>query len=264
MSPDVIKTIIAQATAANGSLQVPDGRPVVIVPEGYKLESLERFQSLPCRKRGKVAFHQAASFGQYVADHDQMSTALFCNRATATFIAILDYHHVGDSETPGWREHTATFRMKPTDEWQVWDQHNNYRFTQVGFGEFLEQHLPDISFPDGASLLEIALQLEEKRAVTFRSAIRLGDGMRQFKYEEEKVGAGSLKVPETFELSLSPYEGTDKRRIDARLRYRIKDGELSFYYQLIRPRDAQLEAVYEAQEVIEKVTAAHCYMGDPS
>ena len=46
-----------------------------------------------------------------------------------------------------------------------------------------------------------------------------------------------------------------------RLRYRIKDGELTFFYQLIRPRDAQLAAIDEAQAVVEKVTNLVCYMG---
>ncbi len=265
MNEGSIKTIIAQATALNGVYKpdITGDYPFAIVPDGYKLESLEKFQVAPYRKRGKVAFHQAASFGQYVVDHDQGSTALFCDRGTASFQAILDYHRYGTQAipAPGWKQHVATFQMKPTVEWETWAKHDSKQFTQVQFGEFLEQHLPDISHPDGASLLEIALTLEEKRAVTFRSAIRLGDGMRQFKYEEEKVGAGELKVPEVFELSLEPYEGSGKQRVDARLRYRIQGGELSFYYQLIRPLDAQLKAVDEAQEVVEKVTGLTCYMG---
>lgn len=262
MSPEAIRTIIDHATAANSIVKpgMTGDHPFAIVPEGYKLESLERFQSTPYRKRGRVEFHQTASFGQYVADHDDKRTALFCDRSTATFGAVLDYHAIMDG-TPGWQEHRAIFQMIPTEEWATWARYDGKQLSQVQFGEFLEQHLPDIIHPDAASLLEVALTLEEKRAVTFRSAVRLDNGMRQLKYEEEKVGAGELTVPDNFILSLAPYEGSEKRKVLARLRYRIKDGELSFYYQLIRPRDAQLEAVDGAQVLIEKLTALSCYMG---
>lgn len=231
-------------------------------PDGCRLEDLERFSDQPRRKRGLVKLGTSESFTHYVNDHKGSETAIFADAQRYAFHAVIDYHERGVESAPGWREHNAHFAMIQTDEWATWTNHDRQQMDQTAFGEFLEQNQIDVIRPLGAKLLELALDLEDKRSATFRSAVRMSDGMRQFRFEEEGQSPSELRIPEIFTLVIAPFEGTSKQNVQTRLRYRIKSSNLVLYYELIRPQDIRRAAFEAAREDIEEATEIKAYSGN--
>ena len=109
---------------------------------------------------------------------------------------------------------------------------------QADFAKFIEDNLPDIAEPNGSDLLIISRSLEAKKKVDFESAVRLDNGETQFTYNEEikgTAGKGTLEIPEIFVLGIPVFHGGDAYKLEARLRYRINDGQLLMWFDLLRP-----------------------------
>ena len=239
-------------------------RPFVIVPEGYKTESLEPMGVVPWRKRASVILRDAESFVRYLREHNRHETSVYGHRDTGHFVAILDDN---TTEEPGWREHRARSEQQPTIKWRRWTAANNKKMTQVDFATFIEDNLPDIISPVGAEMLEMCRLLEAKKKVEFTSGIRLSNGENELAYEETisgTVGKGRLPVPETFVIAIPPFEGSDRFSITARLRYRIGDDKkLSMWFDLDRPHKIVETAVGDTWKWIEESALVSIYNGAP-
>ena len=96
-------------------------------------------------------------------------------------------------------------------------------------------------------MLEISRSLEAKKKVNFASGLRLSNGQHQITYEETIEGTaakGRLMVPETFALGIAVFEGGDRYRVEARLRYRIADGgKMTMWFDLLRPHKVLEDAL---------------------
>jgi uncharacterized protein YfdQ (DUF2303 family) len=215
-------------------LTIAPGREIAAVPNGYSLQSVEQFMPAPYDRAGLVTLFDPASFAAYVSRFASESSVIFADGQRTTVTAILDYHEALDDKARHgrWR---AVFTLRPTEDWRRWTGKNGQRMTQVDFAQFLEDNLATIAEPPGADLLTIATVLEVKRDVTFRSAIRLHDGMTQFRFEENDAAQGAVSLPPMIKLGIVPFEGTPHYGVDARVRYRLHDGKLSLWYDLVRP-----------------------------
>ena len=127
---------------------------------------------------------------------------------------------------------------------------------QATFAEFIEDNVKDITHhpeyentPSAADMLEISRTLEAKKNITFRQGTRLDNGQVQLTYNEEIDGrageAGQLRIPEEFFIALKPFLGGDAFCVPARFRYRIQEGRLVMWYELVRA-DKVLEEAYNA------------------
>jgi len=253
------------------------GSDIVIWPD-KKIESLERFADRPLRKRAFVRLTDTVSFSHYVREHAQFGTALFGDQNKPSVLAVIDYHEPRNDLTvasdqpaspldnvPNWGEHRAELVLAQTIEWKRWISNSGAQLTQVQFAEMLEDNLPDIIDPVGASLLEIAQTLQAKNDVGFRSAVRLSNGQHQLTYVENLQATagvdGNLEVPERIKLALAPFEGAPKYEVVARLRYRITAGKLSFSYQLERPHKIVEAAFKDVRAAIESATGKVVVLG---
>jgi uncharacterized protein YfdQ (DUF2303 family) len=239
-----------------------DGTPFLLVPDGVQLKFLESTLPHPTRRKGVVTLHDAASFVAYVTRYADATSIVFSDLQQLAWTAVLDYHAAAgvvvtpDAAGPsgvaiaatgaaGWGQHRATFATRPTAEWKAWTGKNGKPTTQVDFARFLEDHLPDIAMPDGAVVLEVARTLEAHTAVKFASSVRLDNGEYVMQYEETITGTakkGTVQIPSSFTLALRPFEGAAVRSIEARFRYRIASGELTLWYDLLRPEVVLEEA----------------------
>ena len=222
-----------------------DGHEFVLLPNGTKLQSLEQLQDAPNRPRGTVNLRDMASFVNYVrqriarAGEEQGSNTLRVYGllgAKPGFRAVFNDH---GKLRAGWRDDVAVFDCPLSDEWTRWTSKNSTKMDQESFATWIEDNLPDIAEPAAADMLEIARSLEAKKKVNFASGLRLSNGEHQITYEEQIDGTaakGRLQVPEAFALGVPVFEGGDRYRVEARLRYRIADGgKLSMWYDLLRP-----------------------------
>lgn len=242
--------------------------PFAVIPNDFKIEDLEKFLDVPTRKRGTFQFHDTASFIAYVNLHKGADTAIYATLKDSgqlqipTFAAVIDEY---SKDTTAWRGHKATYECRLSPEWKIWMDKNKKPGGQVDFAQFIEDNTPDIVRPEAAEMLEIAKSLEAKKAVSYKSGIKLENGDTQFQYTEETVGKaggnGTLEIPSEFVIAIPIVVNGPKIEMKARLRYRITEGVLQFWYDLERPHKI-VEAAFKATwEQIEKETTIQVLHG---
>jgi len=108
--------------------------------------------------------------------------------------------------------------------------------------------------PTGAQMLQMALSFEANQDTRFKSAIRLQNGGVQMSFvqDDDAQTLANMQMFDRFSLGLPVFWNGDAYQVDARLRYRVKEGKLSLWYELIRP-DKKLES--STKTLIEKIKA---------
>ena len=230
-------------------------KPYIVHKSGNGSEVVTSLESLlgnPTRKRGEYKFADANSFTTYVKKHQSEGTELYGSLENGFFKATFDDH---SKEVAGWCEHRAYYTCLTSAEWKTWEGNSGTNMSQAQFAQFIEDNLPDIIEPSGADMLEISRSLEAKTDVKFKSSIRLSDGSREFNFEEKTEGSsGKLKVPEIFKIAIPVFTGGAPYMLEARLRFRIREGALSMWYELVRPHKTFEDAVKTAWDEIAKAT----------
>lgn len=248
---------MAAGIAMAGAINNVGHTPFTIIPDGYAVKDLEQMLPTPTRLRGVVRLHDAASFCAYVNAYADATSRVYLQADTmgAEFTAALNHG--------GWRDHKAHYKCTTTPEWQTWVGANRKSMSQADFAAYIEDNLLDIVVPEGAKMLEVSRSLQAKRAVSFTSAVRLDNGDTEFLYEEETKGTskGKLDIPTEFVISVSPFVGTPTVETVARLRYRINDGKLVMWYELVRPHKVVEEAVNSEIARIEELIGIKIWRG---
>jgi uncharacterized protein YfdQ (DUF2303 family) len=146
----------------------------------------------------------------------------------------------------GWRDHRAVYKAEFTPEFEAWMRNDRQHKSQEAFGEFLEDNMADLI--EGSVLLEVAGTLQAKTGIDFRSSKRLTDGQAQLTYTEtidSKAGAdGTLTIPKDFNVGVRIFKNGEGFLLKARLKYRIANGAVKFWYELDRPERA-IEAAFK-------------------
>lgn len=234
----------------------------IATPPDWVLQDIESTLPFPRRKRAKVSLNDADSFIEYSKRHGSLSEAtVWCNadytKGNVDFVTILN-DHGENNEDSDWRDNLAKFAPKFSTEWMRWFSKNGAGFSQSDFAAFMEENMKDVAgvegSPTGAQMLEMALAFEANQDLRFKSAIRLQNGSVQLAYSENDDSATLQKMQmfDRFSLGLPVFWGGDAYQIDARLRYRAREGKVSFWFELIRS-DKVLEAA--TKTLIEKIKA---------
>jgi len=248
------RTVAVPAEAAPAGLYT-------VVPEGYKLADLESFLPRPLRIKQEATLYDADSFIDYVQEFKTGATLIFFDVQDESFAAAFDYHKL---EEPSWCDHSARFKPRRSVEFEAWLSANRKQMTQVEFARFIEENMPDIVEPPSAQLLQMTLTFEAKKSVEFASGVRLSSGQIQFQYDEIVRGAaqkGTIEVPETFILGIPIHVNGPAYRINVRLRWRLQEGKVVFWYELVRPHRYIQDALKEIGERVAKETAAPLLSG---
>lgn len=246
----------------------PDARPYALVPDGYTVLELPRAH-VPERPRAIVRLRDAASFVRYFNDHKTDYSRIFAGLDPALFLAVFDEF---SAVTPGdagvwpqadWREFRAAFSVPPSREWLLWHAANRKPMSQVSFAEFLQDNLPDVVQPAGADLLELALNFEAAQSGTYVATQRLQDGSHNLQWRADNNASGTVKLPEHITLMIPVFENEAPSELQARLKYRVKEGNLSLWFELVRPHKVLEAAFRSAWERIADGTGAVILLGSP-
>lgn len=214
-----------------------------IVPDGYHVEvtDAERFADHPRRKVAHPTLTDVQSFVDYVGNHHLDGRTAIYVADGGNAVALLDDHAVNDENLglPNHRDHKATLRLTHTPEWLFWIGRDNVLGGQDDFAEHIEDGVADIVTPDGATMLEVAQSFHASMSTQFKSGKRLRDGNVQLQRMENTTATagedGDIEVPSVFVIRLAVFEGEDPIDLTARLRYRVRSGQLSIGYKLDRP-----------------------------
>jgi len=232
-----------------------------------------RLLAAPRRKIAKVRLLDAESFIEYVRRHGSMAdSTIWCVAdylaGKVNFLGILN-DHGEDENKAAWRDHRATFAPVFSEEWNRWVAQHKKPFSQADFASFIEDNLKDIASvegqPTGAQMLEMALTFEANQDMRFKSAIRLQNGGVQmsFAQDDDAQTLQKMQVFDRFSIGFPVFWNGDAYRLDARLRYRVREGKLTFWFELIR-QDKVLEAATQTliAEIREK-TGNPFFFGEP-
>jgi uncharacterized protein YfdQ (DUF2303 family) len=241
--------------------------PVVVVPEGMKLEKLERLddRARPERIKSHPRFDNAASLISYFNRFKDKDSTLLADLDSSTVRAVLDHHQA--EEGARYHDHLATFTAKHSPEWKIWTEKNGKSMGQVEFAEFIENNAPDVAVPSATDLYEMALKFEATKAASFKSAVRLQNGDTAINFQEETAGSvagGKIEIPKEIKLLIPVYVGDEKGEVVARFRYRLNGGTLALWYDLLRIEHIKRAAFDSMIEKIANDTATVVLSGRPS
>lgn len=220
-----------------------DVLPFIVVPEGSEVHPFKELLARPINLEQSVSLNTAKDFIAYVSRYADKNSLVFVDVLEGKFKAVLDYHKVDNSIenegaelSPRHCKHIARFVAEKTPEFKKIENHSGRKFSQTEFALFLEDVMPYINQPDAAVLYEIVQTLNAKTNVDFKSGIRTDNGQVQLTYNETieaRAGnAGNLSIPEQIVFGIQVHRGGNHYALPARFRYRIKEGVITFWYDL--------------------------------
>lgn len=233
---DIIQT--AKATQAVQEVYRENNQLFFVISNDQKLErhDLEKYGAAPSAIEHEIAVVEVLSFVDYWQRFSTDTSVIHARLKEKTFIAIFDAHAPGK---PSWQRHKCTLVCRTSTEWDTWHSNDKKTMDQIKFAEFIESNAIDIVQPSSAEMIQVALTLQAKKKVSFNSGVRLDNGQVQLGYHEDVQGTagpkGELRIPEKFTLALRIFQGGEKYSVECHLRWRINDGALTFFYQIIRP-----------------------------
>ena len=232
------------------------------IPKTMELKEidLEYLLSNPRRTKAVAKFSDADSFIAYVATHKQAGTTAWCafnpQSYALSFAAVIDEHAAG---TPGWRSHRAEYTPDMSAEWKAWKGKHATAFAQVEFAEWLEEHTEDIAgkpgMPTSLEMLKMATDFHANEERVLKSSIKLNSGGVRLTYIADPT-TGTLENMQMFDrfaLGIPVFQGRAAWGIEARLKYRMNGGKVSFFYELVRADRVHLAA---AKELIDQIRDA--------
>lgn len=240
---DDAHALIALAGVAAQSQEIL-GSHHLVLPAGYAHRDITgavlAAQPTPSRKAGEVQLHDLGSLLAMLADQGRAADGyvyadIDARRITAVFNDNRD-------QAAGWRDHRAYFEAKFTPEFEIWSRNHRQPKSQTEFAEFIEDNFADITEPAAQQLLDVATTIQAKTDISFSSAKRLQDGQTQLGYTETidaRAGAnGALQIPKEFAIGVRIFRNGDGYKLRARLKYRLGNGSVKFWYELDRPERA--------------------------
>ena len=232
----------------NKPLEIPLNQSMkgVALPPGwlYKEYNQKDLFDKPLRKSGLLDMSDADSFISYVNRHAIPNhTSIYCNSnyqtANLSITAIINDHGSGCDEQQ-WKDHVVIYKPKISEEWSRWAGKDRQHQTQIDLAMFIEENLQDIpsaeGYPTGQQLLEMATSFQANQDMRFKSAIRLQSGgvNMNFIQDDDQQTLTQMKLFEKIAIGIPVFWNGDAYQVTARLRYRVKEGKLSFWYELIR------------------------------
>ena len=233
----------------------------------------EHLLAVPQRKKGRIALDDLESFVGYVNRHKIISsTTTYCKAdyasSSVSFLAVIN-DHASDFYGQQWRDHIASFTPTFSEEWKLWTRKEREAFGQVEFATFLEEQMGDIptveGMPTSNDLLQMALAFEANQDMRFKSSVRLQNGGVQMSFvqDDDNQTLQKMKMFDKIAIGIPVFWGGDAYQIDARLRYRVRDGGVKFWYELIRPDKVLEDATKTMIEKIKTDIGQPFFFGQP-
>lgn len=272
---------LVPATDAAGAIKV-------LVGPGGDVFSIKKFideyRTGPERQRGTVTLHDLSSFVQLVIRFRDEGSAIFADRsnpAAPSLTAVFDYSR-GNGAAPRFGEHRAVYPFPLSDEWKAWTSADKKPMSQAAFAEFLEGRIADVVDP--LSALETTREIMESLLCKFASPARLVDLARSLTVRVESVVANQqnlsngesmirydtvhtdergapLDVPGAFLTSIPVFRSDVRYQLAARLRYRVKEGKVTWWFDLYRAAETFDHAFSQACLVASANTILPLFFG---
>lgn len=265
---------------------MPAEVPIAIDRENGLLKSIdsqiENYRLHPEHRRGTAKAFTVAAFIDMVDRHKDANSAVFADALSATpkLLAVIDYHAADG--TPRWCQHRIGYEFPLTEEFKTWRAGAGTAMSQLEFAQFLEDHAAELAvataeerkefeglfrdtFATPHELVGLSRDLEIHVGARVKRQERLKSGERIVQFDEAHVGSDGepVRIPGLFMVSVPPFIDGNPIRVPARLRYRVRNGDLSWSYDLYR-LDAHVQAAVRAEAMaVADATGLPVYEGAP-
>ena len=247
---------------------------------------LDPYRLAPQRRSGQANLSDLASFIAHVNRFKDADSVIFADRipASPSLLCVLDYHRATADGAPRFGAHRASYKFPLSDQWTAWKGMNEKGMDQASFASWIEDRLHDVASPDIAGpvalsftdllscgfaspskLLELSrgLTVHVGRKVTNATSLATGEATMSFAEEHGDSTGKPLKLPTAFLLALPVFRNGAPYQIPARLRYRVKDGAVTWSFSLARMDETFDHAVNEACLQAASDTALPVFQGTP-
>lgn len=243
---------------------------------------LEEWRVAPERRRGVAKVDTLHAFIDLTRRHQDAHSVLFAQTdwPAPSLTAVIDYHQTDGTARFG--QHRVHYAFPLTREFSAWVERDGKPFGQAEFAAFVEENIMDLSLPlDGeraqyealfhavfaapTDLIALARGLEIHVDAKVKNVYRIASGEAEVRFESEHKSASGepLHVPGLFMLSCRAFVDGAEVRLPARLRYRVKDGALVWFYQLYKWQDALRARVGADLALAAAQTGLPAYEGAP-
>jgi uncharacterized protein YfdQ (DUF2303 family) len=230
------------------------GRSVLVTPAGQTVHEikplLDEYLVNPERRTGEARLDSLESLLAFAARFKEEGSILYADRAIPSLTFIEDY---STGTQPRHHAHRGVYAFPVSEEWKLWTGKNKQMMDQKAFAEFVEARISDVSdsvspsaraaeyaakcgvhYSGPSTLLEVSKGLELHASVQVKQATKLASGESQFSYVESHESKGLLKVPGAFLIAIPVFRGGAAYEIPVRLRYRLDQGTVKWFFELYR------------------------------
>lgn len=262
-----------------------------VVPNGKTLVSVKKFideyRTQPERRAGTATLSTLASFIDHVKRFADEHTAVFAdvdNRKNAQLVSVLDYHEKTAAGQPRFGQHRGVYKFPLSDEWHAWNSGADNPMNMAAFAQFLEDRIMDVLDPTagGDTIKEFAVNLgitlataqrlmELSRGLAIRveakvsQAVNLSSGEGQMTFSESHgtTDGGAIKIPGGFAITIPVFRNGPLYKIPVRLRYRVQQGSVVWWYSPQRIDRVWDHAITEACDTVADETERQLFYGKP-
>lgn len=253
-------------------IALTSGPEVLWNPKSGEYESTKLFEderrSKPERAAGHCTHQTLTSLIGWTNRSKNESTVAFVEKtgAGATAEVVVDYDAAGDSGAPGFRERRGSYKFPMSQEWEAWVFRRQDWMSSSQMAEFIEDHIGDVRDPASASdaivdtskamgvklgspamLMTISRGVDISTKTQVKSAKNLATGDISVVYDE-KSGSSQIEIPGGFVIAIPVFQSGPLYTMFVRLRYRVKDGTISWALVPYQPEQRMDHAVDEAIE----------------
>lgn len=229
------------------------------------MEAADQRADAPRRLKGTAIFAELDGFIAHVNRFKRPDTVVFANVVNVQLTAVLNYNGAG---VPAWGDHRSVYACPLSDAWKRWAEKDGKAFSQDDFGAFVEENAADLAGPEGedlatpARLLETARNLIVRTKGSFERVVNPNTGEFSLvnKLENEST---STRIPRGFVLGIPVFEAGAPYRVEARLRFALRDQRATFSYQLVQPVTILRHAFGEVRTRVAEATALPVWAGSP-
>lgn len=284
---------LAKILGENTSPQVigHDGKNFLVASQNAKVHDLKAlvapYQERPDRRKGVYHLSRTQSLidfaNRYKAEESYIKASgkVDGNSVEANAVVVFNPHPAGsDHNLAGHEDFKAVYNFPVSKELTSWLDANAKGMAQAEFAAFIEDHIIDMIDPqfhelerdlekvlsghgaDPITMLELSRGLEVRVNEHVKNQGRLQSGEQVLTFSVEHAGTDGqpLHIPSWFIINVPVFEGDAPHNIPVRLRYRVKEGRVTWFYELFRMERVFDTAFNTAVDRIQQETDLPVFM----